>query len=319
MAMKRWLLITLQVLSVGLLALIIVWGGPEAWKQVSSGDRTFILISFMLLGLASMVSAVRIQLIARSTTGKSLAPWTRFYNMNMTIRALWLIVPRSLSTLGGKSVALSTIGISLRRAVWIVFIDNVFDLILLGVLVGPALLYLRRHFQAWGFLTLISVLILGLAVILWGLRGSGYMHLVVSWIKSRPRISTPLGIDPDAVANLSLSRSATMRAFGLSVLLNGLLATCFFYIAQAVGLTYPLFVFIAGFPITQLSLILAVTPGGLGLFDAGWYGVLLLAGVPNQQALTFVIAQRAYIMIYVLIWAGFSVLLSLAATRVKGL
>jgi uncharacterized membrane protein YbhN (UPF0104 family) len=57
----------------------------------------------------------------------------------------------------------------------------------------------------------------------------------------------------------------------------------------------------------------AVTPGGLGLFDAGWYGVLLLGGVPNQEALTFVIAQRAYIFIFVLVWAGFSVLLSLAS------
>ena len=86
--MKRWLLITFQVLSIGVLVLIIAWGGPEAWRQISSGDRTYILFSFMLLGLASIVSTIRFQLIARSTTGQSLAPWTRFYYLTMTIRAL---------------------------------------------------------------------------------------------------------------------------------------------------------------------------------------------------------------------------------------
>lgn len=108
------------------------------------------------------------------------------------------------------------------------------------------------------------------------------------------------------------SRATALQALGLSVLLNGAIAACFYYIAQAVGLAYPWPLFAAGFPATQLSLVLAVTPGGLGLFDAGWYGVLLLGGVPHQDALTFVIAQRAYVFIFVLIWAGFGTLLSLA-------
>jgi uncharacterized membrane protein YbhN (UPF0104 family) len=108
-------------------------------------------------------------------------------------------------------------------------------------------------------------------------------------------------------------RRVALQTLGLTILLNVALTICFYHISRAVGMTHPWTVFFAGFPITQLSLILAVTPGGLGLFDAGWYGVLLLGGVPNQEALTFVIAQRAYIFLFVLAWAGLSVLLSVVS------
>jgi uncharacterized membrane protein YbhN (UPF0104 family) len=103
-------------------------------------------------------------------------------------------------------------------------------------------------------------------------------------------------------------RPISLQVFGLTIALNGLLALRFFYVATAVSLTYEWPLYIAAFPLTQLSLVF----GGLGIFDASWYGVLFLAGFPEQEALTFVIAQRAYIFVYILVWTGVSYLLSLS-------
>jgi uncharacterized membrane protein YbhN (UPF0104 family) len=311
--MKRWLRLGLQLISLVLFGLVLLWGGPEAWQQVAAGDLGYILISLLFLGLASMMSAVRLQLMARSTTGRELAPWPRFYYLNMTTRALGLIVPRTLSTLGGKSVGLGALGVSLRRAVWIVMLDNAFDLLVLGILAGPALLYLRNRGAAGELLALSLGLMVILASGLWWITGAGRARFLVGWLGRVPRLASALHVDPENATDLLPPRRVALQTLGLTILLNGAIAICFYHISQAVGMAHPWPVFVAGFPITQLSLIVAVTPGGLGLFDAGWYGVLLLGGVPNQEALTFVIAQRAYIFIFVLVWAGFSVLLSLAS------
>jgi uncharacterized membrane protein YbhN (UPF0104 family) len=310
--MKRWLRLGLQLISLVLFGLILVWGGSEAWQQVAAGDLEYILVSLLFLGFATMMSAARLQLMARSTTGRELAPWPRFYYLNMTVRALGLVVPRTLSTLGGKSAGLAGFGVSLRRSVWIVMLDNAFDLLVLGILAVPALLYLRNRDAAGELLVLSVGLIVILASGLWWITGPGRARLLMRWLERVPRLASALHLDPEKISDLLPPRPVALEALGLTILLNAAIAICFYHIARAVGMAHPWTVFVAGFPITQLSLILAVTPGGLGLFDAGWYGVLLLAGVPNQDALTFVIAQRAYIFIFVLVWAGFSVLLSLA-------
>jgi uncharacterized protein (TIRG00374 family) len=321
--MRRWIRLVLQLLSLVLFGLIFWLGGPEAWQQILAGDREDILAAFLLIGLVSMLSAARLRLLARSLAGQELASfsWRRFYYLNMTVRALGLVVPRSLGILAGKSAALRSLGVSLKRSVWIVLMDNLFDLGLLGILTVPSLFFLKGGLSSGGFVALALGLILALAGGLWWATAPGRLSPCVGWWRTAAVqrcvswLVSALHFDLENVINLGVvpTRSTALRALGLSVLLNGALAACFYCIARAVGLAYPWPVFAAGFPATQLSLVLAVTPGGLGLFEAGWYGVLLLGGVAQEEILTFVIAQRAYIFIFVLIWAGFSTLLSLMA------
>jgi len=313
--MKRWLRLAWQVFSLALFALVLVLGGPQAWQQIRTGAREFIVIACLFFGIASAVSAIRLQTVARATTRRRLASFREFYHLNIVARALGLMVPRSVSTVGGKSVALRAMDVSFKRAVWIVLLDNAFDLGLLGMLALPALLFLRDQGPTWVFVAMASGLILVLGGVLWWLTSSGQLDSLVRRLAGTPRVASLLRIEADSLTNLSLPPSSALSALALSVLLNGLLATCYYFIARAVGLCYPWSIFAAGFPITQLSLVLAVTPGGLGLVDAGWYGVLRLAEVPHTEALTFVIAQRAYIFVFVLIWTGVSLVLSLRGKR----
>ncbi len=311
--LRRWLRLALQLVSLVLFGLILWSGGLEVWQQILAGDLGSILVAFLLEGCASMLSAARLRLMAHSMAGQELASWRRFYYVNITSRALGLVVPRGLSTVGGKSVGLRALGLSLPRSVWTVLMDNIFDVVPLGVLVVPALFFLKGGISSGGFVALMLMLILALAGALWWATATGRLPSLVGWLGRFPRLASALHLDQEGTANLLPGHSTALRVLGLSVLLNGALAIRFYYIARAVGLTYPWLLFVAGFPITQLSLVLAVTPGGLGLFDLGWYGVLLLGGVPDQTALTFVVAQRAYVFVFVLIWAGFGTLLSLMA------
>jgi len=244
-------------------------------------------------------------------TGSNQASWRRFYYLNTTLRAFALVIPRSLINFASKPVALRALGISLKRSIWIVLIDNLFDVGVLGALVIPAVLFLEGSISKSVFVVLVLIVILTMTGGLWWITAVGRLHPLVRRLGHTPRLGAILHINPEIAVDAVPNRPTSLRAFGLSLLLYLAITTSYYSIARAVGFSYLWLTFAASFPLTQLSLILAVTPGGLGLFDASWYGALLLNGVPQQEALDFVIAQRAYVFIFVLAWAGFSALLSL--------
>ena len=343
-APSRLLVTMVQLLSLALFGLILWRGGLDAWKKAlvtfsAEGNPASVLFSLLLTGLAGMLAAARLRLVAEAVaSGGRLASWRRFYQLNATVRALGLLIPRSLSTFAGKPVALRGLGLSLKRSAWVVLLDNLLDVVLLSAWLIPSLLFLKGWLSSYLFIALLGgcVLAVGLGV-WWMAEGSAaedsaiassrlgtlarYITRLLQIQPLKSLLPDQIDLNTDSLASLLPIRSAessaiVLQALGLSIVINSALATRFYFIARAVGLnlqplSYPWLIFAACFPLTQLSLVIAVTPGGLGLFDASWYGVLLLGGLTHQDALTFVVAQRAYIFIFVLVWAGFSVLLSM--------
>jgi uncharacterized membrane protein YbhN (UPF0104 family) len=289
---------------VGLVLLgLIVWlGGPEAWKEISQGKPGPILFAFFLTGIANMLSAVRLKLVAQAASPGVRLPWRRLYYLTMVANTVGLVLPRSVSTVGGKSVGLKALGVSVKRSVSTVFVDNAFDLLLLTPLIVPGLLFLQDRISGLVFVLLAGVVCLGLSAVLWWVLEGRRVEGLAGWLAQpeRPRLLARLRLGQ--VVGLVPERPISLQVFMLTILLNALLALRFFYVAAAVSLTYEWLVYIAAFPLTQLSLVI----GGLGIFDASWYGVLFLAGVQEQEALTFVIAQRAYIFVFILFWTGIS-------------
>ena len=64
------------------------------------------------------------------------------------------------------------------------------------------------------------------------------------------------------------------------------------------GLSIPLSVILVGFPVAQLSLLLAFTPGALGVLEGGWYVVFSIVGISQADSSAFLIGQRAYLFIF---------------------
>jgi uncharacterized protein (TIRG00374 family) len=301
----------IHLLGLVLLVVIIWLGGPEAWQEVSRGKPGPILLAFLITGVANMVSGLRLKLVAQAASPEVRLPWRRLYYLTMMANTAGLILPRSVSTVGGKSVGLKALGVSVRRSVSTIFVDNGFDLFMLMPLVVPGLLHLRGQITGGIFWLLSALIFLVLTVVMWwGLEAKRLVRLA-NWLEHsrRPGFITrfPLG----RVVRLLPERPVSLLVFALTILMNGLLALRFVYVGIAVGLQHGVLLYLATFPVTQLSLVF----GGLGIFDASWYGVLLLAGLQEQEALTFVIAQRAYIFIFILVWTGFSYLLTLSIPK----
>jgi len=311
--LASWLQIAVQVGSLILIGALIWTHKERIWGQLTGGNPYLIGVAFLLIGTVTVLSATRIRVLANAfiEANGPFVSWRRYYYLNTGTRAAALFIPRSLSTIGGKSVGLRTLGFPLARSLWIVFLDNAFDLGLLGLLVIPSLLAIQGTLNWTGLAVVTILLVAGLALAVWEIEDIEWLETEFKKLLHHPWIQKHVRVDPEAAPSLLPDRRSALTALGLTIALNLILGVQYWVIAQAVGVAEPIGLFLAGFPVTQLSLILAMTPGGIGVFDASWYGVLRLGGLSNQDALAFVVAQRAYIFVFVLIWAGVSALLSM--------
>jgi len=316
---KRALRISLQILSLIVFGLILWWAGPEPWRQILDSDWRLLILALLIYGAVGVVSALRLRVVAQALAGDYAGSRRRFYYLSMTARVLGLVLPRGISTLGGKSVGLRALGISLRRSLWIVLMDNLYDILTLGIAAIPAIFFLQNQLSVSSFALLTLTLWALLALLLWLIIASGRLAPLLQWLLARvPWLSQRLPMDERIAAHLFPRAAPAMTALLQTIVLNALLIVTYATVARALGLSASVWLFAAAFPITQLSLIIAVAPGGLGIFDLGWLGLLRLGGMPQDDALTFVIAQRAFIYVFVLIWAASSALLTLTEERKAG-
>jgi uncharacterized membrane protein YbhN (UPF0104 family) len=83
-----------------------------------------------------------------------------------------------------------------------------------------------------------------------------------------------------------------LRAFLLSIIKFCFTVTRMVLFASALNLSISPALILLGTPVGQLSYLFAFTPGGLGIFDAGWYAILRVGGVSLKSATQFVVGQR---------------------------
>lgn len=316
--MNRWTRLLLQFLSVLLFIFILWWAGPDPWVQISRGKILPVLTAFSLHGVATLISAIRLKMITQSVTPQMQLPsLARFYSINILSRALGIVMPRSISGMGGKAAGLNRLGISLRRSLWIVMLDNLFDILVLTTLSIPALLFLTKTIDRTAFLPLCIASLTAPAFFTWW--GANPRHAAflldkmmhIQWLANRFKLRE-LEID-----SLLPSQKTSLAALLWSIALNFTLAFSFYFMGQAVSLQSEWSAYLASYPLAQLSLIIALAPGGLGIFDLGWLGLLQASGIPESAALTYVVAQRAYVTIYILILTGFGLLMPVLLSEKK--
>lgn len=304
--MNRWLRLGLLLLSLLLFGFILWQAGPETWQIVLRGRFSYFFLAFLMHGLAGVASASRLQRLAQAITSQNTISWRRMYVLNWTARALGLILPRSVSVFGGKTVALKAVGVPLRQAVWLVFVDNAFDLLLLGFWLIPAFLWFQGTPSLLFWFVLAGVTLVASSAVWWGTK-PGRLEPFLRQIRRLPRLAQKLNLDENSFIP---PPAQALVALAWTVLLNLALITNYYFIGQAIEMDAAAPLITSSYPFVQLSLVVAIAPAGLGLFDLGWLGLLRLGGVPEADALAFVVAQRAYIYLFVLAWTLFSVALS---------
>ena len=201
--MKRWLLLLLNLLSLALFGLIFWWSGPtEIWQQLRAGDPLWLFIACLFHGFVSLISGIRLRVVAESVAGRPLGTWQQFYRLNMIARAWGIVLPRTVSTLGGKAVGLRALNLSLRRSVWSVMVDNLFDVLLLAAVALPALPYLQNQISLTTYFLLYSLTCLFLGLALWWGSQPGRLDFLLRWLRRIPWLAEKLKLTEETAVSL---------------------------------------------------------------------------------------------------------------------
>lgn len=304
---RRLVRVLIGALSLSLFGAVLYVGGVDAWRQLLAADPRWMSVALICTALLTYVSAARWGLIANAVAGTRLCSTRAYYHYLMMGRTAGLVLPEALGVYSVGPLAMKAEGrASFRLAFASLFVDKLFDLGLSGLLLLPTAAYALR------LIDLRSCAALYLAV--FGLVGA------VLWAWYRPLVRGCFGLRQWMLARVErvrwlhrvLAGAAALRedqlpsprvaltAYGITVLRYALMAGRFAAVSQAVGIQVPPLLIFVGIPIAQLGLLLAVTPGALGAMEAGWLGVLLLAGLPRSEIAAFLIAQRAALTVFIL-------------------
>ncbi|MGM0497600.1 MAG: lysylphosphatidylglycerol synthase transmembrane domain-containing protein [Bacteroidota bacterium] len=248
--------------------------------------------------------------IVNTLEKRKAATWVQYYHYFIQSRALGFILPKDLTDFGVRIMWLKKSHKSkLSDASISVFLDRLYDLMVIMVILISVLPY-------WlGLLSGIhTFFVIGALLVLFGfllISRQGFLlkiirivlNLLVKVFSIFPFIKKKI---PQQIALPDFEKNITRSLYFASILKIGFTMARFVAFAYALNIVVAPEIIVLGTPLGQLGYLFSFTPGGLGVFEAGWFGILKLAKVSSQAALIFVVGQRVLTVILVLILAFIS-------------
>jgi len=315
--MSRWWPVArsalLFALGAGAFSLVFfIGGGSDAWDRTKDANGGLVVAFFCVAGAVMVVSTARWRVLIRTLLSGPGPPFSVLYVLVMMSRVVGLFVPRGASDLGIRVIGLRKHAkSSLGRATATVIIDNLMDIAIVGLFSLPGILFLTGKASAplatalIGAVAFVSLAAAPIAIPFAArsplVSGVARLTRLLPVGRSSPGASeTPEW--PDAIRHLGHSESTGI--WSLTLLRSVLLPLQFVMIAEAFDLGISPWVIFAVWPVAQVTLVTGLTPGGLGIVDLGWLGLLVAAGIGTAEASTFVIVQRAGLTLAFLLFAA---------------
>lgn len=266
---RIWL--TLAILAQGGFAIPMPW----RWKIVSAGANVFIpyFPAFKITAYTSLAAA---------------------------------LVPQSLADLAGRGPwEARYTNTGLLNATNIILCDRLLDIFIIGLFFPPAILLTTNMIDNNCAIWLgAGVAFLGI-LILFLLRDKFFLlfELLFRFIHSIfNHISFLKGKFNWHVSPISLSLKNLCIVYILSTFKFFVMACATYAYFKVVNLELPLALIFFSLPVTQFIFIFAFTPGGLGVFELGWAGILAMHGLASGDIALFIISQRICFTLGVIFW-----------------
>jgi uncharacterized protein (TIRG00374 family) len=308
-------------LAVGVaLFLGLVWyGGTSDLSRVLEADPVWLVGAFVSTVFIIVFWARRWGLLANKLSGLSNVSGWWYCHCLILSRVVSLFAPESVGGFGTGTLSLKfSQGVPVTIGLYSLVLDRLFDLLTALTLVVPAMLFVLGIWPAIPLYALyVSILVLLWVILeikhrtiaIFLLKGYSWLITIVSDIPVIGSRFQPLEICEEKLKSLLTAQDARKLYFNnLGKLLSVVLRWYCFALAFRLPVSFEWILF--GTSIVQVSRIFSVTPGSLGVLEAGWYAVLSLAGVDGPLITAFLIGQRVLISAFVLILSAISQLVT---------
>lgn len=314
--------ILLSILGLVIFGFVLYMGGIEALKKVVRADPLYFGCVFVCTGIVVFLSSLRWGMITNSLERRRICSFRDYFHYQIISRAVSLVAGRNVGDFGARPVVMRVSGsISMGKALFSSIADKFFDLWFVFLCLIPVLLYSTKivYFPGLAGMLLVSVTV-GSAVAVFKYYSllAVFMRFIATSARKLSRLPLLGKLMSEKMlekinyihGDLDKEKSIALKAQSLTLLKYlGMIFRAYF-ISKALGLHVPFWAWLIAVPIAQATALVAITPGGLGILEMGWYGGLLLVGVKDPEITAFVIGQRAYVYSSVLIFAFLSYLVS---------
>ena len=309
-AKRRWVWLAV---GVAIFLGLIWYSGTSDLSHVLEADPIWLVGAFICTVFITAFWARRWGLLASKLSGLSKVSGWWYYQCLMLSRTVSLFVPESVGGLGTGTLSLRfSRGVPVTIGLYSLILDRLFDLLTALMLGLPAILFVVGIWPAIPSYAL-YVLILGLfwvilearhrTIAIWLLRSYSWLIAFGSGIPVIGPRFQPLEIREGELESLLTAQDARKLYFNnLGKLL--FVALRWYSLALAFHLPVSFTWMFFGSSIVQVSRIFSITPGSLGVLEAGWYAVLSLGRCDGPLIIAFLIGQRVLISTFVLILAA---------------
>jgi uncharacterized protein (TIRG00374 family) len=308
---KKWRNVLGYGFGLLVLGVILYLGGTRAIELALTPHLGYLFACFLANITVFAASAFRWGYTTNQLVGKKITSYPRYFSYFVSSRFFGQYISQAGGDFVVKPGLLKQInGIPLKSGLSTIVVEKLFDLSLIGILVIPSLLFLFKAINE--FLALVIILIfLILFISVLSYRSSSIITLLLRFYSFGLRALNKIPLLNRVIKNKDYSAYQShdnIQAFHKKVLLNifslTLLRFLFlvlrlYLLNESLGLGIPVAIFVAGIPIAQLALALALTPGALGFLEGGWFAVLALGGIGEIERSAFLIGQRAYWSIFI--------------------
>lgn len=291
-------------LGLGLVVAIVAVGGLEGLQNLGALDPLFVLVALAsTLGIVAAI-AVRWRLLLHAMVHRRVARFGDYVHYFLVSRLLGYVLPKDASDIGSRVAHLSRVhGVPVSQAGGSVVFDRLFD----ALTVGLAAVAAFAHWLGWfGPEEAIGVMV-GLAVVVGGVLAAAHrplMHAPIRLFNATDALVRRIARrdprpDGGPLAPERLGRGVVVGAYVASVAKFAITAIRNVAYAAALGLPIPAVVLVLASPLAQLAYLVAFTPGGLGIFEAGWVGTLRMAEVELATATAFAVGHRVLTLAFI--------------------
>jgi len=280
----------------------------DVWANVDLNPLALCL-GFLASTVSAVVTSARWQVMVETMGGTRL-PYRVYLHTFLVTKVLGQVSSTLVMDLLGRGVLLRSagstrgVGHTMTQAV----LERIFDIVLPVLMIGWAFVYL--HPQATDTVRVsvfAGVCLAFLLVAGRSLRPLSRLALAIYHRLRPPKPPEPL--DPPELGEVgkqdvpTISRSVAAAVGLLSLARYLAVIAQFWLVATAVGIDLPVLAMAAATPIAQLASAIGITPGALGIQEAGWAGALQWVGAPAAVIALFILSQRVVISGYFLVLA----------------
>ncbi len=314
------------LLGIGIFSLLVYVGARKSVEgalsdsllTVFSPDIIPIVLSIATTFGAFFLYSLRWGYIANSIAGKKVCSSGEYFHYFIS----GFFSGQFISQFGGTLVVRPGMlskkrDISYRKAVSSVFLEKIFDFILVLIMIVPCLLYVFQLVNVSEAITVI-VCIFGVINFLFVrfnnkiiIYSKTFLQNTLQFIKNKPLLkkiykeSYNERIEGIQSATL-LKKKTIFIILQLTALKYILLFARLYFLIIAFKLSIPASLLFLAMPVAQLSLLFAFTPGSIGVLEAGWFFIFNLFGTDAPEYLPFLMGQRIYWFISIALFFLFS-------------